>query len=252
MALILTAILRVCNKEIPVRVNLMLNAYSTFLNYFLPGQGGPVLRGLYLKGRYKLPFSHYIFATLTYYIFYAAISMLLLVGGATSWWKTLIGVIIISFAAYFASRFYARKHHLSGRGLNFSLPNLAFMLFATGVQAICQVAIYWVELNSVSPGVKINQVISYTGAANFALFVNVTPGAVGIRETFLFFSEKLHHITNAAIIGSNVLDRSVYIIFLAIMFLVLLVVRGKSAFPLKGNPAVGYVIDSSKPEPSKT
>ena len=99
------------------------------------------------------------------------------------------------------------------------------------------------------PGVKINQVISYTGAANFALFVNVTPGAVGIRETFLFFSEKLHHITNAAIIGSNVLDRSVYIIFLAIMFLVLLVVRGKSAFPLKGNPAVGYVIDSSEPEP---
>jgi uncharacterized membrane protein YbhN (UPF0104 family) len=255
MALILVAILRICNIEIPLRNNLLINAYSTFINYFLPGQGGPVLRGLYLKGRYKLPFSHYIFATLTYYVFYAGVAMLLLLGAIDSWWDTLFGVVVVSVLAFAGSRYYARKHRLNGRGLNFSLPNLAFLLFATCVQAICQVAIYWVELNSVAPGFKIDQVMSYTGAANFALFVNLTPGAVGIRETFLLFSQKIHHFTNAAIVGSNILDRSVYIIFLAVIFVVLLVARGKSAFPIKGNPAIGYLSDTPpapKPEPTKT
>jgi len=247
MALILQACLRICNLEIPAGENLILNAYSTFLNYFLPGQGGPVLRGLYLKGRYELPFSRYLLATLCYYVVYAGVSMLLLIGGVRAWWQTLIGVMVVSVAAYFGARHYARTHHLNRRGLHLSLENVAYLVFATGLQAICQMAIYWVELNSVDPGLKIGQVMSYTGAANFALFVSITPAAVGIREAFLIFSEKLHHITNAAIVGANVLDRAIYIVFLALVFLVLLLARGKSIFSFKkgvkipgdltGNPA---------------
>ncbi|HUD11027.1 MAG TPA: lysylphosphatidylglycerol synthase domain-containing protein [Candidatus Saccharimonadia bacterium] len=250
LALILQACMRICNLEIPHRENLVLNAYSTFLNYFLPGQGGPVLRGIYLKGKYNLPFRRYLFASLVYYAFYAAVSMLLLIGGIRAWWQTLIGVLIVSACAYLGARYYARTHHLSRRGLNFSLENMAFLAFATCLQAICQVAIYWVELNSVDPGLKIGQVMSYTGAANFALFVNITPGAVGIRETFLIFSEKLHHITNAAIVGANVLDRSSYILFLAIIFCVLLVARGRSVFSFKSGSKL-KVDDLMEPTPAK-
>jgi uncharacterized membrane protein YbhN (UPF0104 family) len=225
--------MRICNQEIPQRENMMLNAYSTFLNYFLPGQGGVLLRGLYMKGRYKLPFRRYLFATLMYYVVYAAVSMLLLIGGVKAWWQTLIGVAVVSAAAYFGAKTYARQHHISGRGLNFSFENIAFLIFATCVQALCQVAIYGVELSSVTSGLKIGQIMSYTGAANFALFVSITPAAVGIRETFLIFSEKLHHVTNAAIVGANVLDRSIYIVFLAIVFIVLLAARGKAIFRVK-------------------
>jgi uncharacterized membrane protein YbhN (UPF0104 family) len=212
---------------------MLLNAYSTFLNYFLPGQGGPMLRGLYLKGRYKLPFRRYLFTTIIYYMFYAAVSMVLLIGGVRTWWQTLIGVLVVSVGAYFGGRFYARKHHFNSRGLNFSLESMSYLLLTTCLQAICQVAIYWVELNSIVPGFKIGQVMSYTGAANFSLFMSITPGAVGIRESFLFFSQQLHHITNDVIVGANVLDRSIYILFLAIIFIILLVIRGRTIFSFK-------------------
>lgn len=235
LALILHACLRICNVEIPAGENLVLNAYSTFLNYFLPGQGGLVLRGLYLKGRHRLPIRRYLFVTLIYYVFYAAISVLMLIGGVKSWWQTLIGVLVVSLGAYFGARFYARTHHLSRRGLNLSLDNMAYLLLATCAQAVCQFAIYWVELSSITPGLKIGQVMSYTGAANFALFASITPGALGVRESFLFFSQRLHHITSASIVGANVLDRATYIVFLAIVFVVLLAVRGKAIFTLKSN-----------------
>ena len=75
--------------------------------------------------------------------------------------------------------------------------------------------------------------MSYTGAANFALFVSLTPGAIGIRESFLFFSQRLNHITNAAIVGANVLDRTVYVIFLGLIFIVLLIIRGKTIFSFR-------------------
>jgi uncharacterized membrane protein YbhN (UPF0104 family) len=250
LALILQACLRICNLEIPHRENLALNAYSTFLNYFLPGQGGPVLRGIYLKGKYGLPFRRYVFSSLIYYVFYAAVSMVLLIGGIRAWWQTVLGVLVVSLGAYVGARYYAKTHQLNPRGLNFSFENMAYLAFTTCLQAICQVAIYWVELNSVDPGLKIGQVMSYTGAANFALFVNITPGAVGIRETFLIFSEKLHHITNAAIVGANVLDRSTYILFLVIIFAVLTIARGRSVFSLKPGAQMAAT-DLMKPAPSK-
>jgi uncharacterized membrane protein YbhN (UPF0104 family) len=233
LVLILHACLRICNLELPLGENLVLNAYSTFLNYLLPGQGGLVLRGVYLKGRHNLPLRRYIFVTLIYYVLYSVVSVLLLVGGVKAWWQTLISVLVVSAGAYVGARFYARKHRLSRRGLDFSFENIAYLFLATCLQAIFQFAIYWVELSSVTKGLHIGQVMSYTGAANFALFVSLTPGAVGIRESFLFFSQRLHHITAASIVGANVLDRSTYIIFLAIVFVVLLIVRGRTIFSLK-------------------
>jgi uncharacterized membrane protein YbhN (UPF0104 family) len=251
MVLILQACLRICNQAIGMGENLVLNAYSTFLNYLLPGQGGLVLRGLYLKGRHGLPLRRFVFVTIIYYIFYAIVSMVLLVGGIKAWWQTLIGVLVVSLGAYLGARFYARRNHLGRKGLNLSAENLAYLAFATVFQAICQVAIYWVELSSVSPGLRIGQVMSYTGAANFALFVNITPGAVGVRETFLFFSERLHHITNAAIVAANVLDRSTYILFLAIVFAALLVVRGKAIFSIKRDVQMISHGELGEPAPAK-
>jgi len=233
LALILQACLRICRQNIPTMENLILNAYSIFSNYLFPGQSGPVIRGIYLKGRYKVALRNFIFVTLLYYLAYAGVSVILLVGGMRSWWQTILGILLFSTGAFIGARSYARKQHINIIGLDLSLENVAFLLFATCLQAICQIAIYYVELSSVATGLKVGQVISYTGAANFALFVSLTPGAVGIRETFLFFSENLHHITGSAIVAANILDRSTFIVFLVLVFSALLVVRGKYIFSIK-------------------
>jgi uncharacterized membrane protein YbhN (UPF0104 family) len=250
LALILRACLRMCNTDLPAEENLMLNAYSTFLNYLLPGQGGLALRGLYLKARHKLPIRQYVFVTLIYFVIYAAVAMLLLIGGVGAWWQTIIGVTVVTAGAYVGARFYAKRSKLSRRGLDLSLENLAYLALATTLQAILQFAIFWLELNSVSPGLSVGQVMSYTGAANFALFVNVTPGAVGIRESFLIFSQKLHHVTNAAIVGANVLDRATYIVFLAIIFGIVVAARGRAALSLRSIRGLGQ-LPSAVAEPAQ-
>ena len=56
-------------------------------------------------------------------------------------------------------------------------------------------------------------------AANFSLFVAITPGAIGIREAFLVFSESLHHIPHDIVISANILDRGIYVVFLGLLFL---------------------------------
>jgi uncharacterized membrane protein YbhN (UPF0104 family) len=95
--------------------------------------------------------------------------------------------------------------------------NVMLLFLATVLQAIVQVTIYAVELHSVNHHISLSQIITYTGAANLALFVSLTPGAIGIRESFLIFTEHLHHISSANIILANVIDRSVYLIFLLIL-----------------------------------
>jgi len=60
-------------------------------------------------------------------------------------------------------------------------------------------------------------VVIYTGAANFALFVSITPGAIGFRESFLLFSQHLHHIDSSTIVAANLIDRSVYIVLLLLL-----------------------------------
>jgi uncharacterized membrane protein YbhN (UPF0104 family) len=77
-----------------------------------------------------------------------------------------------------------------------------------------------VELHAVGAHPSIGQVVSSTGAANLALFVSLTPGAIGFRESFLYFSQSLHHISTANILSANLIDRACYVIFLLLLLVV--------------------------------
>ena len=83
-------------------------------------------------------------------------------------------------------------------------------------------AIYYVELHSLQSSITLGQAFAYSGAANFALFVALTPGAIGIREAFLFSTEKIHGVPQDVIVAANVLDRAVYLVFLGLLFLIVL------------------------------
>ena len=74
--------LRLYGKTMSRQENLLLNAYSTLINFFGPGQSGPVFRGIYLKKRLNLGVKKYVFATLIYYGFYAVISAFFLFVGS--------------------------------------------------------------------------------------------------------------------------------------------------------------------------
>ncbi len=234
LALILEAGVRMCRVKLPARENLLLNSYSMLVNFFVIGQAGPGVRAAYLKKKHGLLVRRYIFVTLLYYACYAVVSaLLMLLGSSAAWWLTLLAVLLVAGASALVVYWYQARSKLKHEGLQLNAPNLLYLLLATVLQALLQISVYWLELHHVNAHVTLRQTVAYTGVANMALFVSLTPGAIGIRESFLVFSERLHHISSANIVSANLIDRSVYILFLGVLFAVTVSFHVKEKLSLK-------------------
>jgi uncharacterized membrane protein YbhN (UPF0104 family) len=231
LVVILRISLRLYGKAMSKQENILLNAYSSLVNFFGPGQSGPAFRGIYLKKRIGLSLKSYIFATLLYYGFYAVLSAFLLFGGSRPWWQTVLLMIGAGVASMLVIRWYGKKSHIKDEpGIN--LINLGWLFAATAAQMAVQTAIFYAELRSVDASISFAQTLTYTGAANFALFAALTPGAIGIREAFLLFSQNLHHIGHTAIVAANVIDRAVYLVFLGLLSILVLSLHARDKLHL--------------------
>ncbi|HEX7964012.1 MAG TPA: lysylphosphatidylglycerol synthase domain-containing protein [Candidatus Saccharimonadales bacterium] len=223
--LVTRASLKLYGRAMGRRENILFNAYSSLINFFGPGQSGPVFRGAYLKKRLNLGVKQYVFATLIYYAFFAVISVLLLFAGARPWWQTAVLAVVTGAACVGIIRWYKRRSQIAGAQLD--VMHVAWIGLATLLQLLAQVGLYAIELHTVGAHASFGQVLSYTGVANLAIFVALTPGAIGIREAFLLFSERLHHIGSGAIVAANVIDRGVYLVFLGLLFVMVVGLHAK-------------------------
>lgn len=215
LALINTATLRLCNVQLPQRESLLLTMYSSIINFFGPLQSGPAFRALYVKKKYNVNLKNYAQATLMYYVFYAFFSGLELISGVLHWW-----LIALIAAAGIAA--YGYLHSNLPGVTRIRLLNLRawyLLALATFLQTCVLVLIYYLELHAIAPHVHFAQVVIYSGAANLALFVSLTPGAIGFRESFLIFSQKLHHISTNTIVAANTVDRAIYIVLMLLLAL---------------------------------
>ncbi|MHB8142545.1 MAG: lysylphosphatidylglycerol synthase domain-containing protein [Thermoleophilia bacterium] len=222
LLLIMKASMDICARKLKLTENAVINVYSLLINFFIPGQGGSAYRGLYLRQRHKLRIKNYIIVALLYYLLYAMVSVLFLMASSRPWWQTALAVLVVSGLGLMIIRWYSKRSEAGQREFRLGPRNILYLLFATVLQAALQMAIYTVELHNVSQSVSLSQIMTYTGAANLALFVSLTPGAIGVRESFLFFSERLHHISGTNIVEANVIDRAVYIVFLLALLLIAL------------------------------
>jgi uncharacterized membrane protein YbhN (UPF0104 family) len=218
--------LRLYEKTMSGQENILFNAYSSLVNFFGPGQSGPIFRGTYLKKRHNLGVKQYLFTTLLYYGFLAVISVLCMFGGSRPWWQTAIVMIAAAVCSAWVIGWYKRRSRI-GTISGLSLTNIAWIFGATIVQVALLAIIYGVELHQVGANVSISQVLAYTGVANLALFVAITPGAIGIREGFLVFSQDLHHISSTNIVAASVVDRAVYLVFLGLLFILVIALHAK-------------------------
>jgi uncharacterized membrane protein YbhN (UPF0104 family) len=223
--LILRATAAMYGKNLTWRDNFLVSAYSSLINFFGPGQSGPAVRGAYLKKRVGLKIKDYTFASIVYYICFAVLSALLVLAGQAAWWLTTLAVIVVGIASVVVVRRVMQKRLKSEKSVVRPV-SVGWIFLATALQMLTQVLLYGVELHAVTHA-HFAQILTYTGVANFALFVALTPGAIGIRESFLVFSEKLHHISSAAIVSANIIDRGVYILFLGVLFIFVLALHAK-------------------------
>lgn len=213
LALINNATLKLCRQSMKASESLLLTMYSSVINFFGPLQSGPAFRALYVKQKHGVKIKDYTVASFVYYFFYALFSTILLFSGVLRWWLIPLTAGLIAVIIYLKINKVKGLENLSSLALN----NWYMMAAATFVQISILVLIFWVELTAVSPGVTFSQVVIYTGAANLALFVSLTPGAIGFREAFLVFTQNLHHIDNATIVAANTIDRAIYVLLLLIL-----------------------------------
>jgi uncharacterized membrane protein YbhN (UPF0104 family) len=226
LVVILRISLRLFGKTMGRQENILLNAYSSLINFFGPGQSGPVFRGVYLKKRHGLPVKSYIYATVLYYGFYAVISAFFMFVGTRPWWQTALLVAAAGTVSAIVIRWYARRSSISGNvGMN--IGTLGLLFAATAAQLLLQLAIFYLELHSVHPDVTLAQAIAYTGTANFAVFASITPGAIGIREALLALTSNLHGMSVATTVAANVIDRAIYFVLLGLLFVLTITLHAK-------------------------
>lgn len=213
LALINSATLRLCRVQLSRGESTLLTIYSSIINFFGPLQSGPAFRAVYVKRKHGVKLRNYTSATLIYYLMYAIFSGMFLLSGILGWWLLVLSILGV------ATLFLLTRSNLPQlqRFKQLKLGNWYFLAGATLLQVCIQAVIYYMELHWVAGGVSWSQVIVYTGAANFALFVAITPGAIGFRESFLLFSQNLHGIDSSAIIIANTIDRAVYVSLLLIL-----------------------------------
>lgn len=228
----------ICKVAIPRKENLLLTMYSSVVNFFGPLQSGPGFRTVYLRKKYGINIAAYIGLSAWYYACFASVSGLLLLSGWLGWWVlTVAPVVAILYWKWTPRALHKKLSKLTlVMALRQKLPSLLpirqllLLLVLSAMQVVIVAVIYFIELHSLSAGVTFQQALIYTGAANFALFVSLTPGALGFRESFLYFSRNLHGINEQIIVSANILDRGVYVLFLGIVFILILGLHGQEKF----------------------
>jgi uncharacterized membrane protein YbhN (UPF0104 family) len=226
LSLINMATVRLCKSKITQDESLLLSAYSSVINFFGPLQSGPAFRGVYLKAKHGIKLRDYTLASFTYYFFYALFSGLLLVSAILKWWTVPLGIVALVLVHFLAKSRFAKF-----KGINqLALGKWHYMALATALQILILSVIFYIEIRTVAPTTHFSQALIYTGAANFALFVSLTPGAIGFREAFLVFSQNLHHINNATIVAANTIDRAVYIVLLGILAIFIFGTHARNRF----------------------
>lgn len=234
LVFIYDACLRLCGKRIAWKEHFLLTAYSTIANFFGPLQSGPGVRALYLKTRHKVRLRDYTLATVLYYGLFAFFSALFLLVGARPWWQTLLAMLVVG-SFFGLGLHWLKRRDGAAEASQFRLRGnvVAVLTVLAFFQVLLAAITYFVELKAVNPQISWGQAMSYSGAANFALFVSLTPDAIGFRETFLLFSQRLHHVSTANILSANIIDRGAYLIFLVLLFLLVMSVHAKDKLSIK-------------------
>ena len=228
--------------------NMLLTIYSSIANFFGPLQSGPGVRAAYLKAKYKIPIRRYVMVTLIAYGAFAVISAFFLLVGTRPWWQTVLAVVMASSLSAVVIGKAAQKRGQDVKHLTISRKLLVGVVICTLIQS-CFIALRsYVSLKAGGSEVSLGQVLSYTGAANFALFVSLTPDAVGIREAFILFAQHIHRVPTQEIVMANIIDRAAYLAFLGFLFAVALSLHAKSRFAVATTPQSMDADDQPKPE----
>jgi uncharacterized membrane protein YbhN (UPF0104 family) len=93
------------------------------------------------------------------------------------------------------------------------------LMMLTMMTIISAMGIYYIEFFAIGVRLSLLQVILYSVLSSMAMFISITPGAIGVREAvFLIFSGVLM-ITDEQIIQTAIIDRGTLFLVLSFIYL---------------------------------
>lgn len=227
-AFVLSVSLRMIGKSVHYSENFNLTGYSSVVNFFGPLQSGPGFRAAYLKQRHGVSIKSFFYATVIFYGFFAAINALVLLVALIPKLTNVAALLIAGACAAVAAlglfTVYKKSAKLRSalRSIKFTSPYFWLIGLGAFFLSACTTLAYFIELIHVDPTVNFVQATVYAAAANLALFVSLTPGAIGFRESFLILSQQLHQIPTNVVFAASIIDRAFYVVFLLALFVALL------------------------------
>ncbi|MCA9327346.1 flippase-like domain-containing protein [Candidatus Saccharibacteria bacterium] len=253
LAFISLVLIKMVGKTIGTTENWLLTIYSSIANFFGPLQSGPGVRAAYLKTKHQVSLRSYFLVMLLAYGVYAVMSAFMLLIGTRPWWQALLACLGAAAVSFVVIRFAGRRRKQDLMSLHIQPVYIALLIGLTALQLVFTSLRYYLAIRASGNDVTLGQLVSYTGAANFALFVSITPDGIGIREAFLLFSQNIHQVSTDTIVAANLIDRATYVLFLGILFLIALSLHAKERLKLPTTRANQSVDEPDAPmPPSKT
>lgn len=231
-------LLQVFGLVVPFREWFGLTVCNTMFSYYFPAKGGLAIRAVYLKQRYRFPYTSHVSllvgAYLVCLILSAALGLFFLAVNYLfyeEWFPKLFFLFLFLFAAttggaVVVSRLGGRNFHIRHGKVNEILMNFikgmqyfrtnrktvfkfgTFHLFSIFLLAV-RLFLSFRALGLVVGPIKALIIQSLTG---YSMVVSLTPGNLGIKEGIIAFSAGLMEISPDSAMLAAVLDRAVAIV----------------------------------------
>ncbi len=242
-------ILKSFKKNIYISEASYLAVVSSLANYFLPMRGGLIYKSVYLKKKFKFPFSHFISSLYGNYIIVflvnslIALIVLFLIQSRTSvlslplyafFGMLFVSMIVLSVVKFPVEKIREGKYKFVNRvvniiknilnGWNIILKDkklLISLLMITILGFIFSVLLFYLQFQALGINTNLVSVILYSCLSGVSLLVSLTPGSLGIREGIFVITSDILGITNEQVMQLALLDRGVGLVVMVFWVLVL-------------------------------
>lgn len=229
-------------KKIPAVEVTKIGAHSSLVNFFGFLQGGFGVRGAYLKINHGMSVKKYLaISALQYLVLFGFAGLLIFIGlvsiGQHNLFMLASLVTIVTAIVILGIRIIAKLREfvvaLTKKIMGLlQLYPLLWLCLGTLVYLAGGLITFSAELSVVNANITLGGLLVYTGVTQFTLLISITPGGLGIREGALLLVQQQMQLTTGDIVLASTLDRAVYFVTLAFLFLISLgaskYVKGKS------------------------
>lgn len=240
-------ILRPFNKSIPMLESFYVSLISSVGNFFAPVGAGFGFRAIYLKQKFKVPYTEYIATLAGNYIivflsnsFFGLLSLYLLRSHKNSQYS----LLVLVFAGIFATSLtlslvkiplgFAQKQrfkflrtfldHLAivTKGWNHIISHKKLMLQLIGLSALSlplTMGITWTIIHSLHFSISLAPLILFSVLGSLSLFINITPANLGVKEAIYLFSSHVLGFSVSQILSIALVDRGVMFVLLFVLWI---------------------------------